>query len=255
MKYQLLLIISLSSALAFGQNPGETTTKSTTRIMKGSELNRILGDMKVTDENYYDVEGNILDPADVKAKLMSFDYEPSIRKLKQFPDYKHVISKVDKKIQAEMDSIYSFTLQPTSAKLKTGTILDTKPLYSYVDKKRLDGKIIALIFWSDAYYAKTAIDVNEKLNNVLNEYKIPGKIEILAITHHPAGRAAQALLRNPIINTQHILDAQDLTKAYGTENDLVMLLTDPNHKILYAVRGSAAMTPRQFDKYLKRMLN
>jgi len=222
--------------------------------MKGSELNKMFANIKVDDKNYYDMDGNILAGPDAKAKLRTLDYEISVRKLDKYPDYKRVVFKVDKKQQALLDSTYAPKLQPNSEKLKTGVILDVKPLYKYAEKKRLDGKILALIFWSDAYYRNSAMDVNARLNNVLSDYKIPGKIEILAITHHPAGRAAQALVNNPIVNTQHILDAEDLVNEYKTENDLTFVLTDSNHKILYSAKGSAAMTPRQFDKHLKAML-
>ncbi|RZK73035.1 MAG: hypothetical protein EOO85_18220 [Pedobacter sp.] len=255
MKYHLLFTSLLFSSLAFGQTPETTTTKTTTVVMKGSELNKMFANMKVDDKNYYDMDGNIVSSADVKAKLRTFEYELSIRKLDKFPDYKHVVHKVDKRQQALMDSVSLLRFQPNSDKLKIGMTLDVKPLYNYVDIKRLNGKIIALIFWSDAYYGKTGMDINERLNNVLSDFKIPGKIEILSITHHPAGRAAEALLKNPIVNTQHILDAQDVIKEYKTENELTVVLTDANHKILYSAKGSAAVTPRQFNKHLKAMLN
>jgi hypothetical protein len=254
MKYYFLIFSSLFTISAFAQSPQKNVTRTTTQTATGAELNRMFAGRTVTDKSYYDINGNKVRAAEVKLMLRSFNYDVSVTKLDKFPDYKNVLVKVNKKWQAESDSIYSIQLQPNSDKLKRGVILDTKPLYKYVDKGRLEGKIIALIFWSDAYYSAAATDVNERLNSVLSDYKIPGKIEILSITHHPAERATQALFKNPIVNTQHILDAEDLTKEYKTENDLTVVLTDSAHKILYAVKGSAAMTPRQLDKYLKAML-
>ncbi|RZK78502.1 MAG: hypothetical protein EOO92_11005 [Pedobacter sp.] len=252
MKFQLVLAALLCSTIAFSQTTDKTTTTTTTIVKKGSEINKMLAEMQPTDKTVYDINGNAVNPAEVKAKLRSFDYNMSIRKLSQFPDYKHVIFKLDRKVQAERDSITKEMLKPANPKLREGQILDVKPLKKYIDKDRLNGKAVALIFLP-AQYTTTGNDVYAKLNGVLETYKNPDKFEILAITNLDPFKAAQALSRSPIINTQLIIDAQEVFNNYETQNTMLILLTNPSHKILYSVKNSAEMTPRQLNDYLRTM--
>ena len=106
MKYQFFIIASFCCTVAFGQTPEIKTTKTTTVTMSAAEFNKMMADVKVTDKNYYDFNGNVMDAADAKAKLRSFDYRLSVRKLSESSDFKNVLIKVNRKLQEETDSIY-----------------------------------------------------------------------------------------------------------------------------------------------------
>ena len=80
------------------------------------------------------------------------------------------------------------------------------------------------------------------------------KLEIIAITHHVSEHASKALMRNPIVNNRHIVDAGDVNDSYETENQPLLILTDKTHKILYAIKGNAAITPRILNNTLKETL-
>ncbi|MES2828542.1 MAG: hypothetical protein V4687_10315 [Bacteroidota bacterium] len=220
--------------------------------MKGSELINRLGYSKLTDENVYDEEGNFLPPAEVKAKLRSFEYMMSVRKLNKFSDFKHVIFKIDMKVQAQRDSMTKLMVQPENPKLVEGQIFDVKPLNKYISEEKLRGKAILMFFWSSVYNASGA-NVYSQLNEVFETYKNPDKLQVLVVNNLPPEQALKLLEKSPIVNTKLILGAQEVNNAYQTKNDMLILLTDQNHQILYSAKSSAEMTPRQLNNYLKAM--
>ncbi|MHA4893645.1 hypothetical protein ACXZ1K_02745 [Pedobacter sp. PWIIR3] len=252
MKFKLLLPCMFLTTIAVCQIPEKKTVRTSSVIAKGSDLINRLGDLNITDENVYDEEGNFVSPADVKAKLRTYEYIMSVRKLNKFSDFKHVISKINLKIQAQRDSMTKLMLQPENPKLIEGQILDLKPLQKYMSEDQLSGKAIAIFFWSSGYNGSGS-NVYSQLNEVFETYRNPDKFEILVVNNLPTEQALRLLEKSPIVNTRLILNAQDVINAYQTKNNMLVLLTDQNHKILYSATSSAEMTPRQLNGYLKAM--
>lgn len=253
MKFPLLLASLFFTTMALCQTEEKKTVKTTSVIMRGSELIDRLGYSKLSDENVYDEDGNFVPPAEVKAKLRSFEYMMSVRKMNKFSDYKHVIFKIDQKQQAQRDSMYKLMMQPENPKLVEGQILDTRPLKNYISEEKLNGKAIVMFFWSSAYNKGAGTNVYSQLNEVFETYKNPDKLQVLVVNNLPPDQASKLLETSPIVNTKLILGAQEVNDAYQTKNDMLILLTDQNHKILYSAKSSAEMTPRQLNNYLKAM--
>jgi hypothetical protein len=66
--------------------------------------------------------------------------------------------------------------------------------------------------------------------------------------------ASKALMRNPIVNNRHVVDASDINNSYETGNLPLLILTDESHKILYAVTRNLPITPRILNNTLKEIL-
>lgn len=145
-------------------------------------------------------------------------------------------------------------LQPKSTKLREGLALDLRPLSKKLVLKEMAGKAVLLIFWCDGCFNGSIPDAYKEINEVLTKYKNPDKLEIIAITHHLPEHAMKALMKNPIVNNRHIVDASDVNNSYETENQPLLILTDQTHKILYAIKGNAAITPRILNNKLKEIL-
>ncbi|MES2456067.1 MAG: hypothetical protein V4594_11015 [Bacteroidota bacterium] len=254
MKYTLLLLFFFYGSLAMAQSDTTRTivktTTSKTMTMKGSELQKMIGN--VTDKNIYDEDWNIVDSATAVKMLYTFEYQQGLSKKKGEPDFKRTIRKIDPVRQAIIDSATKAMKGPASPALQEGSELNLKPLSKKIKLDELKGKALVLIFWCNCY-GGSAVDANEKVNYVLSTYKDPSKLEIIAITHHSFDEAAEALKKNPIVNTRHIYDVPDITAAYRTGNRPVIVVTDKSHKITYSMSDQAEMTPRTLYKLLKEL--
>jgi len=222
--------------------------------MSGAEANKLFGPEAIKDRNFYDEQGNVLDSAMAIKMLKSFDYQMSFSRKSGQEDFKRVIRKIDTAAQAIQDASVKERLRPVSWKLQEGVELDLRPLKKHITSGQLDGKAILLIFWCDGCFGGSAKDAYSNVNEVLSTYMNPDKLEILAITHHTAEQATAALKKNPIVNTRHIVDASNVTSAYGSNNRPIIVLTDKSHKIIYSITDNAMMTPRILDRTLKKML-
>ena len=251
----LILFLSIGNISLFAQE-SETrkpVSVTSTAIKSGSELQKMLTGVKITDPKIYDKAGNVVDSLDAIAKVKSFQYTLGWARNKD-GEYKRTIFKIDPELQVMMDANSKKMRLPKSTKLREGLELDLRPLSKRVALKGLEGKAVLLIFWCDGCYLGSTADAYAEVNEVLNKFKNPEKLEILAITHHLPEHAATALNRNPIVNTRHLLDAGDINKGYETDNQPLIILTDQNHKILYAATGNATITPRILNNTLKEIL-
>jgi hypothetical protein len=246
-----LLSVLFSSLFAQAER---TATVTTTRVtIKGSDIQKMFGDVKITDPRFYDGAGNIVDSAKAVALLKTYEYMLGWKKNDQ-GEYKKLLTKINPARQAISDSATKSALRPKNPKLQEGATLDLRPLNKDIDRKSFDGKAVMLIFWCNGCFAGSTPDAYSAVNEVLSMYYNPDKLEILTITHHPADVAKEALMKNPIVNTQHIVDAGAVTSAYETENRPVIVLTDKNHKIVYSITNNAMMTPRILYKTFKEIL-
>jgi hypothetical protein len=233
---------------------GERTIVKTTRVtMTGAELQKVFGNVKITDPKFYDGTGKIIDSAEAKRLLRTYDYVLGWKRNDQ-GEYKKLLTKINPEREAISDSISKITYRPKSQRLWEGTTLDLKPLNKSIDRKSMEGKAVILIFWCNGCFAGSTPDAYSAINEVLAMYFNPDKLEILTITHHPMDVAKEVLSKNPIVNTQHIVDAGDVTNIYETDNRPVIVLTDKNHKIVYSITNNMMMTPRILYKTLKKIL-
>lgn len=253
MKRTLFIIPLFYTVTALAQTQGAKIVRTESVTMKGAEAQKMFGDLK--DKNIYDTKGNVVDSASADKMLRTFDYQMSFSKKTGQEEFRRVISKIDPVKQAVVDSSVKARLRPKSDKLQEGIILDLKPLARKMkDTKRLSGKALVLIFWCDGCFSGSTPDAYARINEVLSNYMDPEKLEILTITHHPFEAAFIGLNKNPIVNTEHVYDAAVVTEGYQTENKPTIVMTDKNHKILYAITWNAMITPRILNTLLKKSL-
>jgi hypothetical protein len=252
---RLILSALLSAVFSplFAQSQNGTVVKTTRVTMKGSDLQKMFGNVKITDPKFYDGTGNVVDSAEAVRLLRTYDYVLGWKRNDQ-GEYKKLLSKISPARWAAMDSTARSTNRPKSPKLQQGVTLDLKPLNKSIDRKSFEGKAVMLIFWCDGCFAGSTPDAYAAVNEVLSMYFNPDKLEILTITQHPMDVAKEALRKNPIVNTQHIVDAGDIINEYETGNRPIIVLTDKNHKILYSVTNNAMVTPRILYKTFKEIL-
>jgi hypothetical protein len=252
MKQPLFCIaLLLISSPLFAQTEHGAVVKVETRTLTSAEV-KALYSTKITDPKFYDLKGNVIDSAEAVAKLRTLDYQQGWTTIAG--DRKKLITKVDSASQMQLYASLKASFAPKSDKLKDGTILDLKPFGKRIDRDKLENKAVLLIFWCDGCYNGKLNDDYAAVNSVLSNYVNPEKLAVITITHHGLEQAAKALARNPIINTQHIIDAGELTDAYETGNRPVLVLADKNHKILYSVANAPVMTPWMLNKRLKEIM-
>ncbi|MEJ7557192.1 MAG: hypothetical protein WKF66_02720 [Pedobacter sp.] len=247
-----LLLIS-TQLLAQEEERRKVVSVRSTAIKNGSELQKMLGGVKITDPKIYDRAGNVVDSLEAIAKVKSFLYTLGWAQNKA-REYKRTIFKIDPEAQVLMDANTKQLRLPKSLKLREGVRLELKPLAKKLDLKTLEGKAVLLIFWCDGCYSGSQADAYAEVNEVLSKYNNPDKLAIIAITHHTPEHAAKALIRNPIVNTRHIVDAEVINQAYESGNQPLMVLADKSHKIIYAISGNVTITPRILNNTLKEIL-
>jgi len=253
-RLSLIAILLGSSTFLFAQSEErKIVAVTTTEIKKGSELQKTLMSVKITDPTIYDRAGHVVDSAEAIAMVKRFEYTLGWATNKS-GEYKRTLFKIDPELQPIMDANAKKLFLPKNPKLREGMILDLKPLSKKLNRQELDSKAILLIFWSDGSYNGSTPDAYKEVNEVLSKYRNAENFEIIAITHHSIDNATRALKKNPIVNTNHILNAEEVNQVYETENQPLIVLTDKTHKILYAVRGNATMTPRILNNTLKQIL-
>lgn len=254
MKHLLLIAcFSLTCSSLFAQSEHRTIVKTEAKVVNGADMQKMFGNVVITDPKIYDQEGNVVDSAEAVRLLKTYDYQLGWRKNKD-GEFKKLLTKIDPERQAMTDASTKISLRPASLKLQEGVVLDLKPLGKDIDRKTTEGKAVMLIFWCDGCFSGSTPDAYAAINDVLSTYFNPDKLEILTITHHPIEVASAALKKNPIVNTQHIVDAGKITAAYETGNRPVIVLTDKDHKIVYSITNNAMMTPRILNKIFKELL-
>ncbi|RZK72403.1 MAG: hypothetical protein EOO85_19150, partial [Pedobacter sp.] len=249
----LITILLLSVYSVYAQDTSRKAVSVTsTVIKKGSELQKMPMSVKITDPKIYDKAGNVVDSLEAIAKVKSFLYTLGWAANKD-GEYKRTLFKIDPELQVMIDANTKKLLQPKNTKLREGLVLDLRPLSKKLAHKEMDGKAVLLIFWCDGCFNGSTPDAYKEINEVLTKYKNPDKLEIIAITHHLPEHAMKALMKNPIVNNRHIVDAGEINDSYETENQPLLILTDQTHKILYAIKGNAAITPRILNNTLKEI--
>jgi hypothetical protein len=234
----------------------QLSTAQTSKIVSGNDPVRQAGGVNVstllkgiTDKNIYDMEGNILDSAAAAKLLRTYEYQSAWAIPKGQTSLKRVVQKVDPVKQAEMDRYVKMVNRPKSNKLWEGVTLDLSPLEKRTDLEKLQGKAVVLIFWS----AQPAHDLYGRVNEVIADNMGSNKFEVFAITHNPYNVAKEGLKKNPILNAKLVLDAPGIVDYYETGNKPVIVVTNAQHQITYAITSYATMTPRILNKLLKEL--
>ena len=239
-RISLIATLCLCYFFSIGQTTQGKTTVVRYETLTGPEAIRKMEASKPKDPRIYDVNGKVIDSAEVQRLLATYEYWLGRHRINN--EYKHVLSKINFEQQAEIDRETKLKLKPYSPKLQEGTTLDLKPFKKYTDIKALDDKAIVLIIWCDGCYGGN-IDAYKPVNDVLRRFINQEKLAIMTVTSHSVEQANVALKKSPIINTQHIIAATDIIKEFEIKRP-VILITDTDHKILYSVTNNAEMTAR-----------
>ncbi|MDB5157821.1 MAG: hypothetical protein JWR50_2528 [Mucilaginibacter sp.] len=241
MKKIISAALLLSCSVAFGQQA--TVTPKT---MTGAQFNAMIP--KVTDPKVYDMSGKVLDSVKVKQMVKTLDYGVGMAKLAGQTEYKHVLIKANHATNARIDKETRLTRRPKSPKLWEGTALDLKPLAKHVDIDKLQGKALVLLFRASQYPK-----MYPKINDVIANYIGDNKFEVFAISNLSYEDAMNAQKADPVLNAHNIIDAQDITDFYETEGDAVIVVTNAQRQITYAVTAQVGVTPWVMNGLLKAL--
>ena len=248
-RISLIATLCLYYSLSIAQTTQRKTTVVRSETLTGPEAMRRMEASKPKDPRIYDVNGNVIDSAEVQRLLATYEYRLGRASING--DYKHVLSKINFEQQAEIDRETKLKLKPASPKLHEGATLNLKPFKKYTDIKALNDKAIVLIIWCDGCYGSR--DAYKPVNDVLKRFIHKDQLAVLTVTNHSVEQANAALKKNPIINTQHIIAASDIVKELEIKRP-VILITDLNHKILYSITNNAELTARTLFFTLKDMV-
>jgi hypothetical protein len=243
MKRLLVAMLLLNCTVGFAQ----TQTTVTRKTMTGAEFAKMFP--KVTDPRVYDRSGKVVDSAEARKLVKTFEWGISQAIPEGQTEYKHVLTKVNLKRQEESDRATRLQFRPASPKLWEGVTLDLSPLAKRTDLDKLEGKAVVLIFW----LSQSGSNMYSQVNDVIADYIGTNKFEVFAITHHPYDVAIPAFKRNPILNAHNVFDAQSIVDFYGTEEKATIVVTNSQHQITYAITGHAGMTPRMLYKLFKTL--
>lgn len=241
--------IFLFAAFCFGYTAyAQETVKVESHVVKGNsaEMKKLMLSMSnITDKNYFDQQGNIVDSVTVASKLKTYDYTSGFGTPPGQTETKHMIFKIDPLRQKETDDRIKVIVRPPNPKLWEGETLDLKPFASHTDVSKLNGKTLVVIFWLNIPAYKYG-----EINDIIAKFKNNNKFEVLAVTRLNYTDANNHLKTNPILNAHFIVDAGDILDHYDLGNRAAIVLTDANHKITYSAIDFAAMTPRILYKQL-----
>ncbi|WP_256004035.1 TlpA family protein disulfide reductase [Pedobacter deserti] len=241
------LILSFTASFTIAQSGVQNGIKVERRTMTGAEYNRLPKQALPTDSRVYDLVGNVLDSTEVQRRLATYEYE--VRTYEVGGSLRYVLTKFNER-DIERERELEEYLKPGSPLLQKGMTLDLKPFESRTDIEALNGKAVVLIFWCEDCYQRIP-DAYKQVNDVLSRFHGSEKLAIITVTHHSVDQSIAALKKSPIVNTQHIVAAADLTSKFETGNKPVIVVTDQNHKIVYATRNWAGMTPRKIFLSIK----
>lgn len=255
MKHILFIFSLFCCSTAFAQTDTSKATHIEHRFMtmKGSDLNKMF---HVTDRNIYNREGDIIDSVTTIKMVKTLEYQTGYGNVKGQEGLKRVITKID---PARQEQIYQIiktqsVMRPRSPKTQEGVVLDLKPVANRLDTSKLKSKALLLIFWCEGCYSGSTPDQYQEINDITSAYADPSQLEIMAITHHPFDVGAMALKKSPILNAHHIFDGSDVNSKYDTGDRPLIILTNKEHRIIYAMAQHAAITPWMLNKLLKGTL-
>ncbi|MBC7398852.1 MAG: hypothetical protein H7289_02820 [Mucilaginibacter sp.] len=154
----------------------DTTRSIKVMSMKGSDLNRMFGN--VTDRKIYQRDGTIVDSVKAAAMVKSFEYETGFGTPIGQTEMKRIITRIDPKHKMETYQLMKIIQQMRlkSTRLQDGLTLDLKPIAKSVDTTKLTGKAIIMIFWCPGCYNGTRHDEYREVNNVISTYYNPDKL-------------------------------------------------------------------------------
>jgi hypothetical protein len=236
---------------------GNIAVAQTTKIIRGDappsqtggvDVRKLIGG--ITDQNIYDMDGNILDSVTAGKMLRTYDYYSAFSIPKGQTSLKRVVKKADPKEDAETERYMKITHRPKSSKLWDGITLDLKPLEQRTDVSKLEGKGIVLIFWKGS---ASAHRYYESINDVIADNIGDKKFDVFAITAQSYNEAKQSLQKNPILNAHQIIDAESVIDDYGITEPFVLVVTNARHQVTYAITTFAAVTPRVLKRLFKEL--
>ena len=219
----------------------------TQKTMTGEEYNKMMASIAPKDHRIYDVSGKVVDSATAKKMAKTFEYELGLQKRAGEQEYKYVIQKVNLAKKEQEDKAELPFHRPKSEKLLEGATLDLSPLVNRTDLSKLEGKAIVLIFWKPQYGGLFA-----STYEVIDDFIGTNKFDVFAITNLPYDAARDFLKKHPI-NAHHIIDASSIVDFYGIDDEPVIVVTNAQHQITFAIKGSLTMIPRVLHKALKEL--
>jgi hypothetical protein len=241
MRILLVAFLLVYSTTVFGQ------VVRTQQSMSGEEYKKWRASIEPTDHIIYDMSGNVIDSATAKKMAKTFEYEIGLQKRAGESEYKYIIRKVNLAKKEQEDEARLPNYRPKSEKLAQGITLDLSPLAKRTDLSKLEGKAVVLIFWKPQYGGMFT-----PVYQVIDDFMDGNKFDVFAITDLSYDAARDFLKKYPI-NGHQILEAPSITDYYGIDNEPVIVVTNAQHQITYAIKGSVAVIPRMLHKAFKEL--
>jgi hypothetical protein len=76
---------------------------------------------------------------------------------------------------------------------------------------------------------------------------------VFAITDKDYVDAKRVLQKNPILNAHQIVDAQNIKDQFDVTERFVLVVTNAQHQVTYAITTFAAVTPRVLKRLFKEL--
>lgn len=254
MKYLFFSAILFTWCIASAQSDTgkkASVAKTTTLTLTAGQAQAMFN--AGTDRRIYNEAGLPVDSAEAFKLVKTFEYTLGLGQINHQGPYKRMLFKARPDRDKLTDPIIKKMLAPKGAKLQEGIELDLTPFGKRIDAAKVQGKAIVLIFWCAGCFGGSKPDAYADINEVIARYVEDKKFEVYAVTHLPYDEATNALKKNPILNAHQLFDSESTTQAYETANRPVIVVTDKNHKITYAITNNAQITPRVLNGLLKEL--
>lgn len=255
MKQSLSFLFSIFFCLLFKLASAQTDTiiatgkKTMTRTYTRTITRRIPLD---TNEVIYDEKGNALRYYQSQKLLNTGEYTITMDMVNGVPG---TTKRLKKLTVTEQNAAYEHLkamMAIPGQYLKEGQLLDVAPLLTILNKQEVDQKAIVMIFWSPE--CPPCTESFSALNDFFTQIYNPERIAILAITTDDKSVAAAKLKQKPLVNAQLLSNARDITSAYDLNSYPAFVVTDKEHIIRLAIRGTGSITINAFKNTIRSVL-
>lgn len=242
-RYFILYFFCLICASSYGQNaPVRTVLRKGAPQFSGKDTTKVV----------YDEQGNKLLYSQYQKLINSGEYGTKWMGDPSDSSRKLVLRKLSIEERNKRYKIMKNNQVMKSSLLQEGMELDLSPLENAVSLKRLEDKVVVLVFFVPT---KSGTNGFDDLNNLLLELNNPEDLVILAITLSDPAVVRAVLKKTPLHYTKLITEARSICDAYELSLYPAYVLADKKKIIRHAVNGSSGMTVPALNLAIRSVLN